>query len=100
MPINGVGLKSLCLIKWKGGEYRLINKVSSKWHSFGLRLDIPYDQLEVWRVELLGSREKCWLRVMQHWLDGRGPPDYPPTWNAMASIFCCKMWSALRLQKN
>ncbi len=79
----GVTLKSLHLIKWNGGEYRLINKVSLKWESSGFQLGIEPDLLEAWWREDLHDSRKCWLRVMKYWLSNEGPPDYPPTWDGL-----------------
>lgn len=74
------------LIKWKEEKFRLIDHVSSGWESFGLRLNIPYDKLEAWREECLGSAFRCWLKVMGHWLTGGGTQDYPATWEGLCLL--------------
>ena len=60
-----------------------MNLVSAKWESFGIRQDIPLNQLEGWKVEFLGDAAKCWVKVMEHWLSGGGLPDYPATWDGL-----------------
>ena len=78
-----VSLKSLLLIKSQGKHCRLVNLVSAKWESFGIRQDSPLNQLEGWKVEFLGDVAKCWVKVMEHWLSGGGLPDYPATWDSL-----------------
>ena len=85
---ESVSLRSLLLIKWKSKErnkqFHLVNKVSSKWQSFGIRLEIPSDRLEGWKMECLGDTAKCWMKVMEYWLSIGGVlPDYPATWEGL-----------------
>lgn len=42
------------------------------------------DQLEAWKDECLGKAAKCWMKVMNHWLDRGGIlPNYPTTWEGL-----------------
>ena len=79
-----VTLQSLNLIKRTEGDFRLINKVCSKWESFGILLGIPYEVLSGWRKEC-GTR-RCWNTVMDHWLSIGGTPDYRPTWKGLYKL--------------
>ncbi len=96
---TGVCLQSLLLIRWGCGEFRLVSRVSRKWESFGILLGIPYNELEVWKDDSRSSDQR-WLRVMQHWLDGKGPPDYPPTWDGLylllQDVECAQVAEELR----
>lgn len=78
----------LNLIKWKDAsgcvhKFRLVDRVSSKWESFGYRLDIPQDMLTAWWEESLGNSAKCWMKVMRHWLMGEQTSEYPTTWEGL-----------------
>ena len=77
---------SLTLIKWKDGDeektFRLIERVSSKWQAFGYRLKIPQDKLNSWEQECQKDSEKCWMKVMQYWMDGCSE-DHPVTWESL-----------------
>ena len=84
----GISLKLLNLIKWtdeRGEEqtFRLVNRVSLKWESFGYRLDLPQNMLGAWRDECLNNSARCWCKVMHHWLTGGDTPDYPVTWDGL-----------------
>ena len=84
----GISLKLLDLIKWrdesgKEQKLRLISRVSSKWESFGYRLDLPQNMLDAWRDECLNNSARCWCKVMHHWLTGGDTPDYPATWDGL-----------------
>ena len=79
----GVTLKALKLVKHKGEQFRLVNEVSNKWESFGIRLDVTTNQLKAWRKECLGDAEECWMKVMGHWLAEGGTEDYPTTWEGL-----------------
>lgn len=82
----GVSLRSLNLIKWKETKFRLVNNVSSRWRSFGTRLDMPYNLLDAWWKECLGNSARCWNKVMGYWLDGGGTSDYPITWEGLYEL--------------
>ena len=87
----GVSLKLLNLIKWRdesGQEqkFRLVNRVSSRWESFGYRLDLPQNMLDAWREECHHISAHCWCKVMHHWLTGGDTPDYPATWDGLFEI--------------
>lgn len=80
-------MRALNLIKWKDGsghvhKFRLINRVSSKWESFGYRLDIPQNMLDGWREQCLGYSARCWMKVMECWLTV-GHSQYPPSWEGL-----------------
>ena len=91
----GISLKLLKLIKWmdkdgKVQKFCLVDKVTSRWESFGYLLDIPQDKLDSWKVECLGDLAKCWIKVMNYWLvnsqilDNPGDkPEYPATWEGL-----------------
>ena len=84
----GISLKLLNLIKWRDerGEeqkFRLVNRVSSRWESFGYRLDLPQNMLDAWREECHHISARCWCKVMHHWLTGGDTPDYPATWDGL-----------------
>jgi hypothetical protein len=83
----GVSLKLLNRIKWEDGEgevreFRLINRVRSKWESFGHRLDIQQSKLNDWREECEGNPTLCWMKVMVYWLTEE-IQDYPATWDRL-----------------
>ena len=46
---------------------------------FGMRLDVPQDQLDGWK-ECLGNTAECWNKVMKHWLDSGGIAEYCVSW--------------------
>ena len=60
-----------------------MERVSSKWESFGILLEMWPDQLESLKEECLGKPAKCWNQVMGQWLAGGGTPDYPATWEGL-----------------
>ena len=83
-------MKYLKLIKWQslGGalqKYRLVERVSSKWRQFGLRISLTQDRMDSWFTESRDA-ERCWEKVMQTWLDGRGQREYPPTWEGLYGL--------------
>ena len=59
-----------------------MKKVSSKWREFGIVLGPGMNELDAWDAELRGQTERCWQKVMQHWLDGR-TDKYPSTWEGL-----------------
>jgi hypothetical protein len=76
----------LNLIKWRGNggcvhKFRLINRVSAKWESFGRRLEIPSNVLQGWREECQADAAKCWNKVMEYWLAG-----HPATWESVYEL--------------
>lgn len=88
MLLAGLSLKSLTLIKWKDDngqpkKFNLIQRVSSKWESFGFRLEIPDDVLVGLREQCLANSAKCWTKIMQYWLSGGSTNDYPATWEGL-----------------
>lgn len=79
---------ALNLIKWKDcsghvHKFRLINRVSSKWESFGYLLDIHHNVLTGWRDECLGNSARCWMKVMAYWLTEGHTPQHPATWEGL-----------------
>ena len=87
----GISLRLLGLIKWRDerGEeqkFRLVNRVSSRWESFGYQLGLPQNMLDMWRMEYPDNPARCWMKVMQHWLTGGDTPDYPATWDGLYEL--------------
>ena len=83
-------MSTLTLLKWKDShgreqKFRLINRVSGRWLDFGYRLQRNTSQLEGWERECLLNSDRCWCKVMSHWLKEDGTPDYPTTWKG---VFC------------
>lgn len=85
-------LKSLSLIKWKdeqGNEhcFRFIDTVSDRWKDFATQLEIPESKLTAWEDEYCRNTEKCWKKVMNFWLKGKGKGiivrEYPDTWEGL-----------------
>lgn len=44
--------------------------------------DIPENMLTAWREECRGIATRCWMKVMNCWLNKRFTP-YPPTWDGL-----------------
>ena len=63
-----------------------MDRVSSKWESFGILLEMCPDQLESLKEECLGKPAKCWNKVMGRWLAGEGTPDYPASWEGVCLL--------------
>ena len=78
----GLSLKALHLLKHGKETFRLVSKVSTKWESFGRRLDVEEDQLDRWREECR-KMERCWNKVMKHWLDSGGIAEYCVSWEGL-----------------
>ena len=77
-------LKLLNLLKWKDEygvkhTFQLGSRVSTKWRDFGLLLSLELNELDGLDSCYRGVSSSCWNRVMEHWLNGGGEPDYPPT---------------------
>ena len=77
------------LIKWheegRQCEFRLVDRVSAKWRNFGLLLDLKPNVLDGWNKQFLADSGDCWVRVMQHWMDG-GSKVYPATWQGLYGL--------------
>ena len=83
-------MSTLILLKWKDSHgheqrFRLINRVSAQWLKFGYCLRRSTNQLEGWEKQCLLDADRCWCKVMSHWLKEDGTPDYPATWKG---VFC------------
>lgn len=79
-----------CLI-WKDEEgceqkFHLRNEVSMKWKDIGFQLHLTNNQLEVWFGKYNRDADECWIRVMDHWLTGEGPSNYPVTWDGLYNL--------------
>ena len=84
-------LKALGLIKWMDANghrhlFQLVNKVSTKWREFGVLLSLELDKLDGFDGHYRGNPTSCWNRVMEHWLNGGGGCDYPPTWEGLYTL--------------
>ena len=62
-----------------------MNRVSAKWRKFGLLLDLKANVLDGWDSQYHCKVEDCWVRVMQHWMDG-GSKVYPATWQGLYDL--------------
>ena len=87
LPVN---MKYLKLIKWRSPdgvrrEYRLVEHVSGAWRQFGYQIDLPFNKLEGWFSDT-HDNERCWERVMDAWLKGRGQRKYHPTWEGLYEL--------------
>lgn len=85
ISVGGFSIRSLYLIKWSEGEYRLINHVGYKWVSFGTRLGIEQGLLNAWKEECRENPLRCWIKVMDHWI-ASGSQDYEATWEGMYQL--------------
>ena len=84
-----VGVVPLCmgtltLLKWRDSEgklqrFYLVNKVSSRWMTFGYRFDREPDELEALEDEYSRNAKRCWCKVMEQWLGEGGTSEYPTT---------------------
>ena len=86
-----LSLNSLSLLKWKdkhGKEQRLrlVEKVSCKWLEFGLAVGMEMDLLKAWERQYHEDGRRCWLEVMECWLNMAGTGDYPTTWEGLCQL--------------
>ncbi len=84
-------LKTLSLIKWKDEQgynqrFSLIKWVCVEWRDFGKLLNITGLKLDSWEEEYDKKAEKCWKKVMNHWLKGRGSNEYPVSWEGLTIL--------------
>ena len=82
---------TLTLLKWRDSEgklqrFYLVNKVSSRWMTFGYRFDREPDELEALEDEYSRNAKRCWCKVMQLWLGEGGTSEYPTTWEGMVVV--------------
>lgn len=85
---SSICLSSLNLYKWKDNEgqeqeFRLVEEVSAKWNDFGLLLGFGLNQLDAWEAQYHGNANRCWNKVMDHWLSKGGSQCYPATWGGL-----------------
>ena len=72
--------------KWlKQCHYQIVEHVSAKWRKLGTRLNLTENMMEGWWLDTRVT-ERCWRKVMQAWLDGRGQREYPPTWEGLYKL--------------
>ena len=81
-------LKTLSLIRWKDEQgysqnFSLMKWVCPEWREFGRQLNIAGIKLDLWEEEYGKKAEKCWKKVMNYWLKGRGSNEYPVTWEGL-----------------
>lgn len=81
----------MSLLKWKDEEgvehtFQLGSRVSTKWRSFGLLLGLELNKLDGIDSDYRGVSSSCWNRVMEHWLNGGGEPEYLPTWEGLYTL--------------
>ena len=79
----------LMLIKWKDDQgttqrFYLIDKVSMKWRTLGLLLDLSYSTLEA-LAEEHRSPDDCCQAILSNWLENP-PPQYPNTWKGLIEL--------------
>ena len=84
-------MKTLNIIKWKddqGDEQKfcLVSEVSARWKDFGMHLKITQNDLDAMEEEHGRKAKACWKDVMNQWLDGKGEPEYPSTWEGMYTL--------------
>ena len=65
-------------------QFRLIDKVSSKWRSFGLRFGLEANQLDAWEEQCLVNAERCWHKVMGYWL--KSGVHYTVSWEGLCEL--------------
>ena len=88
--VVALSLRSLELIKWTAEHgcqqgFRLVDKVSSKWQTFGRRVKIEHNKLKALEDQYRDPA-RCWLEVMEHWLNGGGNREYPVTWDGLYAL--------------
>ncbi len=49
-------------------------------------LEIPPAELTSFRVKYLNSNEDCYREVLLYWLDGKGSPGFPVTWDGFHEL--------------
>ena len=82
---------TLILIKWKDSQgqvqkFRLINRVSAGWRNFGLILGHDTNLLDGWEDECRNKADRCWCKVMEHWLTEKDEAHYPTTWKGLFTL--------------
>ena len=60
-----------------------MNKVSSRWLEFGLKVGLDMDRLKVWERQFHEDATRCWLEVMTYWINVDGTEDYPVKWEGL-----------------
>ena len=80
------------LFKWRDQngrehEFHLVDKVSSKWTTFGSLLNFEQNQLDALQMDFPHDTSRRWQKVMGHWIEtgGRGCR-YPVTWDGLCSM--------------
>ena len=86
-----LSLNALTLLKWRDAsecEQRLslVDEVSFGWITFGLRVGLKMDRLKAWEKQYHEDTTRCWLEVMEHWLNKEGTDDYPAMWEGLHTL--------------
>ena len=66
-------------------KFRLIDKTQTQWRRLGILLKLE-DQLDAWEYQYQRNASMCWHKVIKHWLNGGGIPDYPNTWRGLFEL--------------
>lgn len=88
-PVIPLELKALQLLKWKDKKgveqkFRLVDKVSSKWRDFALRL-LDHNIVDVLEDDVSNSSTR-WMRIMKKWLEVGGTIEYSATWEGLCVL--------------
>ena len=67
-------------------EIRIIKESSHKWTEMGDLLEIPPAELTSYQTAHLNRNEACYREVLLYWLDGKGSPSYPVTWDGFHEL--------------
>ena len=78
------------LIKWKDDQgtthrFYLLDKISMKWRSLGMLLDLSYSTLETLEKEYRNDPTECCRALLSQWLESP-PPQYPNTWKGLIEL--------------
>ena len=83
-------MSALIILKWQDEqgrpqEFRLINKVCSRWKQFGTKLGFETAELEALDAQYHRDASVCWIRVIDRFLN-KGSVVYPSTWDGLNSL--------------
>ena len=78
------------MIKWVDAngkqEFKLGQKISSKWRDIGYQIDMTQNELDGLGKQKGQDSDECWTAVMGKWLQGQGSSDYPVTWEGLYTL--------------
>ena len=79
----------LMLIKWTDDQgttqrFYLFDKISMKWRTLGLLLDLSYSTLKALE-ENYKNPSDCCRAILNQWLENP-PPQYPSTWQGLIEL--------------